>query len=293
MNLQQLDIIINPASGNEDPALTYLHKALKDTGIRWKVHVTTAAGEATQLASELAGHTDVVAAYGGDGTVMEVAQGLYSKNTPLTILPGGTANVMAKELGIPATVHAAIDQLIQGNNEIKKIDMGLVNGQPFLIRVNLGILADMVTEASSDLKDRWGQWAYGISAFQTMQQEPATYQLTIDGESFTKEAVALTVTNAGNIGRQGFSFLPDIDITDGLLDVILLDRADLLSVLKVTGSMLLQKETGVLQHWKAKDIRISMDKEENFVCDDCAGRTKELHITIAPQVLNVLAPVKE
>ncbi len=69
--------------------------------------------------------------------------------------------------------------LLCSEAHIKQIDMGLVNGDPFLIRVNLGILADMITETSDEMKDRWGQWAYGITAFQAMHHEPVTYQLDI------------------------------------------------------------------------------------------------------------------
>jgi diacylglycerol kinase (ATP) len=292
MTQQPLHIIVNPASGSSDPALGYMNKVFKEASIPWKAYVLTGDEETATLAKELTGK-GIVVAYGGDGTVMEVARGLYGSDTPMAILPGGTANVMAKELGIPMDMHAAIDQLAGGTLRPQKIDMGLVNDQPFLIRINLGILSDMITEASPELKDRWGQWAYGISAFQTMQQEPTLYELTIDGETFKKEAVALTVTNAGNIGRQGYSFLPDISVTDGLLDVIMLDRADLLSVLKVTGSMLLQKDTGMLQHWKAKEIFIRTLDEASYLCDDCADKARELHIKVVPGALSVLAPPKD
>ncbi|HEY0273968.1 MAG TPA: diacylglycerol kinase family protein, partial [Chitinophaga sp.] len=168
--LTRLDIIINPGSGKEEPVLSWLGKALMPTGINWKAHIITHPGEATSIARSLAGHTDAVAVYGGDGTVMEVAQGLFQTSTPMAIIPGGTANVMAKELAIPTDTQAAIALLTSGRFAIKPVDMGLVNDIPFLIRVNMGIFSDMITEASPDLKDRWGQWAYGITALQTLQK---------------------------------------------------------------------------------------------------------------------------
>jgi diacylglycerol kinase (ATP) len=287
-----IHIIINPAAGSPEPILTYLNQLLGPTGIDWKVTVTRQPGEVYSTARQLVEQAspDVLAIYGGDGSVMEAASALHGSAVPLAILPGGTANVMAKELGISVDTKEAIKMLLCSEANIKKIDMGLVNGVPFLIRVNLGILADMITETSDEMKDKWGQWAYGITAFQTMNHEPTTYQLTIDGKEYVQEAVALTVTNAGNVGRKGYDFLPGISVTDGLLDVIALDRADMLSLLKVTGSMLLQKDSAVLKHWMAKEVIIRTGANLPFLRDDVAQTAPALHFTISPASLHVVIP---
>jgi diacylglycerol kinase (ATP) len=291
-HFKKVHVIINPASGTDEPILSYLNKSFKNSGIDWAVTVTTREGEVFEKAKSLVTEPglDVVAVYGGDGSIMEAARALHATPMALAILPGGTANVMAKELNIPLESPDAIKLLTSGQGAIKRVDMGLVNGCPFLIRVNLGILADMVTETSPEMKDRWGQWAYGITAFQTMQQESSIFHLNIDGKEFTREAVALTVTNAGNIGKKGYSFLPDISVSDGFLDVIALDKTDMLSLLKVTGSMLFQKDSAVLQHWKAKEVTIGMEQETSFLRDDSAEMTKLLTIKIVPASLNVLVP---
>jgi len=168
----QIHIIINPAAGSPEPILTYLNQLLSPTGVDWKVTVTRQPGEVYSIARQMVEQASLVeqaspgvlAIYGGDGSVMEAASALHGSAVPLAILPGGTANVMAKELEIPMDTPEAIRVLLCSEAHIKKIDMGLVNGDPFLIRVNLGILADMITETSDEMKDRWGQWAYGITA---------------------------------------------------------------------------------------------------------------------------------
>jgi len=66
---------------------------------------------------------------------------------PMAILPGGTANVMAKELGIPLDTAAALELLKDKNHRLKKVDMGLMDGLPFLLRVNFGLMTAMVLEA--------------------------------------------------------------------------------------------------------------------------------------------------
>lgn len=291
--MRKIDIIINPASETKEPILSILNKHIGETDIEWQVHVTKMEGEAFTIAEALSGKTDLLAVYGGDGTVMEVARALHGSNTPMAILPGGTANVVAKELNLPLNIEEAIRLILCTEPVIQQIDMGMVNGCPFLIRVNLGILADMVTEASPEMKETWGQFAYGITAFKTMQQEAKTFRMTIDGKQFIQEAVALTITNVGNIGRKGYAFLPGISITDGWLDVIALDKADFTSLLKITGSMLFQTDSAVLKHWKVKEMIIHMDQDESFLRDDTAETARELRISVSPGSLKVLVPNKD
>ncbi len=289
----KIPIIINPGAGEKgDLPLDILNGPgldghLLKTGRAGEVSL--GAGEVYRLAKGLAADSDIIAVYGGDGTVMEAARALYGTTTALAIIPGGTANVMAKELKIPLDVTAALALLRQGHR-VEKIDMGLVNGCPFLIRVNLGLFADMITETEPEMKDKWGQMAYGLTAWKTMGKDPVTFRLTIDGRDVEQEAVALMVTNAGNVGKEGFSFLPDISITDGYLDVIALDKADISSLLRVTGSILFQKESSVLKHWRAKEILIRMPETTSWLCDDAEEHSAELNIRVAPASLNIIVP---
>lgn len=285
--MKKIDFIINPAAETKEPVLSVINKVMCDTDLQWEVHITQGAGEAFSISESLNGKTDLIAVYGGDGTVMEVAGALHKTGIPMAILPGGTANVVAKELQIPLDTTEAI-QLITGGHKIREVDMGLVNDVPFLIRVNLGILSDMVTEATPEMKETWGQLAYGITAFSKIQQEAKKFHLTLDGEAVVQEAVALTVTNVGNIGRKGYAFLPGISITDGLLNVIALDKADLISLLKVTGSMLFQTDSAVMKHWKVKEVSIRMEEEISFLCDDTTRTSNELNIRVSPGSLKIL-----
>src|SRR4051794_19444696 len=112
MSDQRIDnvfVIINPASGQDRPILGILNRVFHAAGINWEVGLTKQSGDALRMAREavIAG-ADVVAVYGGDGTVMEVATGLSGSDVPLAIFPGGTANVMAVELGIPGALEEAV-----------------------------------------------------------------------------------------------------------------------------------------------------------------------------------------
>ena len=293
MPFKTIHFIINPASGQQEPILSYLNSAFADTGIDWDISVTKKADDAPRIAGELVGKTDLVAVYGGDGSVAQVAQVLRGTGTPMAIIPGGTANVVSKELGIPQPTPQALELLKGDAFEVIQMDMAEVNGLPFLIRVNFGIMADMVIEASRELKDKVGQLAYGITALKTLAaSQPVSYRMIIDGAEIVQSGVALTVTNCGSIGIGNYSFLPDISVTDGYLDVLLLQEASLLSVLKVTGTTLLQTGSEVVLHWPCREVKILFAQPEACIVDDFEHTAQSLHIRVLPGMLKVVVPKK-
>ena len=291
MHFDRIHFILNPSSGQEEPILSYINSAFEDSKIKWEVSVTKESGDAGRLARELVNKTDLIAVYGGDGSVAEVSEALIGTNKPMAIIAGGTANVMAKELGLPISSVEALQLLKDGNVKIEEIDSGEVNGTPFILRVNFGILADMILDTNRELKNSLGQLAYGITTLQTVAKaEPSIYEMIIDGERFVENGVALTVTNSGSIGISDYAFLPGISITDGLLDVILLQDTDIATLFKVAGSTLLKSDSNVLKHWKCKEIKIQMQKEVNLLCDDWKKTLRDIEIKVRPKSLLVVVP---
>jgi diacylglycerol kinase (ATP) len=290
MKFKHIHFIINPASGKEEPILTYINQVFDGSAIKWDVSVTQRHKNPGDIAKKLIGKTDLIVVYGGDGSVTDTARALHGTNTPMAIIPGGTANVMAKQLQIPLDTISALE-LIKSHHKLKAVDMGLVNGHPFLLRVNLGIMADMILQADRGLKDTIGQLAYGYTTIKTLvNASPVKYRLKIDGEQIEETAVSLTITNSGNIGIAGLNMLPGISITDGLLDVILMGDNDLTSVLKIAGNTLLQNPTEALKHWRCKNIVIQTDAEQAFIRDDCEQKAKKLTIKVVPAAINILVP---
>ncbi|MEZ2336327.1 diacylglycerol kinase family protein [Mucilaginibacter sp. RCC_168] len=289
MKIKHIHFIINPASGKEEPILSYINRAMTERKLDWDISVTKKNNNAGELARKLFGRTDLIAVYGGDGCVTEVAAALQGSNLPMAIIPGGTANVMAREFGVSLDPLEALRALPDG--KIKKVDMGNVNGMPFLLRVNLGIMADMVTGADRELKNKVGQLAYGVTAVKTaVTAEPVNYELNIDGEKVSAKGVSLTITNSGHMGVGDFALQPGISIFDGKLDIILLKENNLSSLLKIAGTTLLQQKSNVLEHWTAKKMTISMAKKQSFICDDKEMKAKQLKITIIPASLKMLIP---
>jgi diacylglycerol kinase (ATP) len=291
MKFKHIHFILNPAAGSEEPILSHINQVFCQSGIKWDITVTRKNENISKTAKALIGKTDLVAVYGGDGSVADVAYGLYGSDTPMGIIPGGTANVMAKELKIPLETLAALEVFKSGAAKVIKIDMGMVNKYPFILRINLGLMADMILKADRKLKDNLGQLAYGVSALTSLiKAEQVKYKLMIDGKRIDESGVSLTVTNSGSIGIGSFELLPGISITDGLLDVILLNDASLLSVLKVAGTTLFKNDSSVLKHWKCREVVISMDTAVSYICDDTERKAKRLRIKVLPNALKVVIP---
>jgi diacylglycerol kinase (ATP) len=291
MKFKNIHVIVNPAAGKQEPIFSYLNKAFIDSYSKLQVHVTSQTDDVFSIASRYANKDDLVAIYGGDGSISEAARALYGKNTVMGIIPGGTANVTAKDLGIPLDTEEAIALLMNGSSETIDMDMGEVNDTPFILRINLGIMAEMIIAADTKMKDSFGQLAYGLTAIESIWKcDPIQYKMIIDGEEINETGVSLTVTNCGNIGIGDFSFLPGITVTDGFLDVILMNNTSFLSLIKLAGTTLLQTESDVLKHWKCKEIIIYPEKPVKYICDDTEKEASILTIKVLPGALRVLVP---
>jgi diacylglycerol kinase (ATP) len=290
MKFKHIHFIINPAAGKKEPILSFINEAFDETNIDWDITVTKRGTNIGKIASELIGKTDLIVVYGGDGCVTEVAGALAGSDTPLGIIPGGTANVMSKELGIPQDAVEALALLKAEDLVIRQIDMGTVNNMPFLLRINMGIMADMVLQTDRELKDNIGQLAYGITAIKTIAEAtPVEYTLKLDGQEIKESGVLLTITNSGHIGIGDFALQPGISITDGKLDVILLKDASLLSLIKTAGSTLLQNKTDAVKHWQVEEVLVDSSNEFSFVCDDREEKAASLIIRVKPGSIKIVA----
>lgn len=165
-------IIVNPYASTVSDRLRHLVVyALQG---RYEVDAvdTEARGHATELCKEAAEEGyDVVVAFGGDGTVNEAANGLLGSNTPLTCLPGGSANVYGKMLGIPGEIVEATEHLlaIADDWRPRKVDVGFVDGRCFTFASGLGLDASVVerVDANPRLKARFGPWFFASTAMST------------------------------------------------------------------------------------------------------------------------------
>ncbi len=289
---RRIHVVINPGSGKPTPVLHTLNTVFRRRDIEWEISLTQKSGDAERFARQAAeSGVDIVAAYGGDGTVMEVARGLLETETPLAIFPGGTANLMAVELGIPKSLSKAAELAVDEHSAIRSIDVGKTGMGYFLLRVGMGFPARKVEYADRELKDRYGIMAYTLAAIKAAQtQNEANYHLMVDGESFGIRTVACEVYNAGNMGLAGISPVPGVSVEDGLLDLIALREnvSQALLTHNLESSIIPSDE--LFYHWQARQICIASDPPQPVQIDGEMVGTTPVAIDILPRAIRVLAP---
>ena len=294
---KKLQVIINPAAGVGRPILQALNAGLKDTGIEWDVSITHKAGDAERLAKEAVENgADIVGVHGGDGSVMEVASALRGTSTPLAIFPGGTANVMSVELGIPSTdIEASIDFIAKGNYTTRLIDMGRVNDRLFLLRIGIGLEADMMKSADQEIKNRFGMLAYAFSALNEMRNlTPTLYRVRVDGELHEIEGVSCMIANSGNVAIGGLTLSKKIDISDGMLDVVIFRSGDIASMITVSAAVISPDaeatDSPQLKHYQGHEIVVEADPPQTISIDGEVIEPITLTATILPGAVNVVVP---
>ena len=287
-------VIINPAAGQDRPILAIMNAAFHAAGVDWDVFVTKKGGDAQRYTNQAveAGYP-VVAVYGGDGTVGEVASALIGTNVPLAIFPGGTANVMSVELGIPGDLAEACALVFSSAGKAKKIDMGQMGDTYFMLRVGIGFEAEMVEGADRDLKDKYGTLAYALSALQALREpNMAKYRLTLDGFQRETEGMTCIVANTGSLGRGSLTLAPDINVSDGLLDVVVVRKSDLPSLLSVAASVLTGGgEPAPLLHWQARDVQVEVEPHQSVTVDGEMVPEGPVHVKVIPDAIQVIVPV--
>jgi diacylglycerol kinase family enzyme len=212
-------IIVNPYASTVSDGLRHLVVHALEGRYDVDAVDTEARGHATELCREAAHEGyDVVVAFGGDGTVNEAANGLLGSSTPLTCLPGGSANVFGKMLGIPGELVDATEHILGLADDwrVRKVDLGVVNGRRFTFSSGLGLDASVVQRVDSNpkLKARWGAYYFTWAAVSTFNRRYLVKppHLTIEAGGERHEGVTAIVQNSSP-----FTYFKDrpIEIADG------------------------------------------------------------------------------
>jgi YegS/Rv2252/BmrU family lipid kinase len=226
-------VIYNPAAGQwRRRRLQATLRALDEIGCPLTLHETTRPGDAEAKASMLTeDDCDVVVAAGGDGTINEVANGLIGAPgpvPPLAIIPLGTANVLAQEIGLRGQPGNVARAIAGGSRMI--VHLGKANGRHFIMMAGVGFDAHVVANVDLALKRRTGKVAYVLeTAAQALRYGFPLCQVTIDGRRF--EACSVVVCNGRHYGGP-FVAAPQASLGKPLLDVCLLERGGWARVLR-------------------------------------------------------------
>lgn len=276
-------------------------KSLEAEG--WHVRATTvgrkrAVRRATSRASRR--HADVVVVVGGDGTVIQAAGQLAGRRTALGIVPAGTGNLLAGNLGIRGDRKRVLRTLVEGRR--RSVDLGRIKvdggtERDFAVACGIGFDAQVVGHAGDREKRRWGKLAYLASAIvQSPSIRNARHEITVDGVTTTTDAAQVFIANFGKL-LPGVEPRRRIRADDGVLDVLVIRATGpvpgLLAgweALRQTG--LGESPGGHVLRGQAREVRVVSDPPRMVEVDgNVVGRTPVTAV-IQPSALRVIVPKK-
>src|SRR5213080_4548022 len=282
-------VILNPAAHSERA----LRKRAQVESLARDcvVCATTRTGEAELIARRGVeeGFEKIVAA-GGDGTINEVVNGLAGASVTLGLLPIGTMNVFATELGLP--VHdLELCWSIVKSNSTRSVDLPKANQKFFVQLAGVGLDAQVVKETSSHLKRNFGPLSYLISAAQIAARQPP--RLFIQSDDASIEEGSFVLVGNGRLYGGPFPFFKHAVIDDGLLDVIVFKRLGYLEIIKYLQDVVFTSDitTRDVEYFQTERLRVSSDEDVPVELDGELVGGCPVEFQIQAQRLKVLAPV--
>src|SRR5579859_648033 len=291
-------LIANPTAGSYTQHQRQIEETiafLQSHGWQVDLRLTRVAGEARTLAEEaVAQHMDIVVAIGGDGTINEIIQELAGSETALGILPTGTMNVWAREIGIPLDSEGAQEILLHGR--VRRIDLGKVNERYFLLMAGIGFDGEVTHAVEKRPAKRLGILGYllvgawlglGYPAFRAM--------IEIDGRLMKTNALQIIIGNTQlYAGAMKYTWKARCD--DGLLDICIVRRQSMVGRIIVMMSFLFNHShrSRLVRYEKGRSVTVYTRYPVAIQIDgDPAGYTsveEPIEVSIAPRVLKVIVP---
>ena len=252
---------------------------------------TSRAGEAEVLARHAAaeGFERIVAA-GGDGTINEIVNGIAGSNVALGLLPVGTMNVFASELGLPANDLPGCWEIIQ-QNRTRPVDLPSANGKHFVQLAGVGLDAQAVKETSRSFKRNFGPLSYMISAAQIASRPPP--RLRIESENAVTEEGSFVLVGNGRLYGGRFPFFKQAVIDDGLLDVIVFKRLNYVEIIRYLQNVIFTSQITApeVEYFQTSRLRVSSDESVPVEIDGELIGYCPVEFKIRAGGLRVLAPL--
>jgi diacylglycerol kinase (ATP) len=254
----------------------------------------------SQTRQALDGDADVVIAFGGDGTARVVAEMLAGNGVPMGLLPAGTGNLLARNLGIPPNrLESSLQIALTGRD--RTIDVGWVEigtgmtteprREAFLVMAGLGFDAEVMAGTDPQLKQRLGWPAYIVAGARRLRgrRTPVTMQVD-DGPVQQRRVRAIVVGNLGML-QGGIQLMPGAVPDDGWLDVVVVSPRSIFGWLSVTGAVLARRGHATVEHFRCRTIEVRAERPLHAQLDgDPAGVAQVLRATVDPLALLIRVP---
>ena len=265
-----------------------------------KVHVeqTRTMGDGAALArAAVADGCGIIIAHGGDGTAMDVATGLVGTGFPLGLLPGGTGNVLAGNLGVSRSFVAAADTIVAGAT--RAIDLGRLTTAAgtryFAVNAATGFAADLMAQTAQRHKQRFGVAAYVVQAFVLAADlVRAACRVEVDGVVHEGHAVTVLVANCGQIVPGVLPLGSHIEPDDGVLDIAVLDATSYAAAMRVVWRLFQrrpQADSGIT-FCRGASVRVTTEPTLPVQSDGDGLGTTPFSVELLPRALSVYVPAR-
>jgi diacylglycerol kinase (ATP) len=238
---------------------------------------------------------DLLFVWGGDGSVQRVLDAVAGSGVQVAILPAGTANLFATNMGIPKDLEEAVRVGLHGAR--RTIDLGKTNGEHFGVMSGAGLDAFMIrdTEAGG-LKDRIGSLAYVFSASKNLSRDPVAMRIEVDGKAwFDDRASCVLVGNVGDV-IGGISAFPDAQPDDGVLDIGVITADTGLDWLRTLSRSVVSDpaKSPFVQTTTGKSFDIRMKEPLPYEIDGSErGMTRRIKTKVKPRAITICVPETE
>jgi YegS/Rv2252/BmrU family lipid kinase len=296
MAQRQTAVVINPAKVTDLAARQEeVRSALAELGYPEPMWLQTTpedpgTGQARQAAEAGA---EIVFACGGDGTVTACATALAGTDTALAVIPSGTGNLLAANLGLPSDPAEAVALAVHGQR--RRIDVGSCGAARFVVMAGMGFDAQLVGEASEQLKARIGWPAYVVSAARHLRDRPMRLRVRLDGgRPMRVRARTVLIANVGRL-QGGVNLLPEALPDDGQLDVAVISPRSLRDWLALAWAVVRRHpRPELLRVYRARRVELRSDREQPRQLDgDVIESGRQLSAWVEPGSLLICLPAAD
>lgn len=278
-----------------DGGLPALRKALAQRGVsdpQWR-EVAKSRNAPEQVQQALAQGAELIFVWGGDGMVQRCIDAIGDSKATLAIVPAGTANLFASNLGIPRKLDAAVD--LAFNGERRRFDVGRMNGERFAVMAGLGFDASVIRGADRKKKDRFGRSAYIWSATRNLRMDLFRARIDVDGSKWYDGKASCIL--CGNVGRAfgGIEIFKDARTDDGLLEVGVTNAEGIFQWGRTFARLRFSSasKSPYVHMTKARSVEVILRKKVRYELDG-SGRTKQkkFRVEVEPAAVNICVPAK-
>lgn len=295
--MRRILLIGNPAAARTKTARAHAVAAvMRSAGCEVDLRFTDGPGDAIEIAKNGAtAGVDAIAVYGGDGTMMQAVEGMRPCDVPLGIIPGGTGNLLAKNLGLPMRLEEAARVVATGRP--RTIDLGQWRAagrtRYFAVACGAGYDARLMAGTPGPAKRRWGMGAYVQYVIRTAGTiRPGPFHITVDGDRRTLNAALVLVANCRRIVPPFLGLGPNIRYDDGWLDVVTLRARGIAHAASVVWRLLRDApDDADIVRLRGRDITIEADSEQPVQLDGEPDGITPFRATILPAGLRILMPL--